>query len=76
MSTPISIISKDPNIPNTRFTVETRSDGQKALKASNGQYLGFCNGCLSGGFLAYKGVNYIAVANKGDINDEWAGWSF
>lgn len=76
MGSPISIISTKPDIPNTRWRVEQRSDGKYTLKATNGQYLGFCNGCLTGGFLAYKGVNYIALANKSDQNDEWAGFSF
>lgn len=76
MGIPISIISTRADIPNTKWRVEQRSDGNYALKATNGQYLGFCDGCLTGGFLAYNGVKYIAVANKSDQNDEWAGFSF
>ena len=74
MGSPISIISTRADIPNTVWRVETRSDGKVALKATNGKYLGLCNGCLTGGFLAYKGVDLIGLANKDNINDEWAGF--
>lgn len=73
MSSPITIISTRADIPNTLWKLETRSDGKRALKASNGKYLGLCNGCITGGFLAYKGVDLIGLANKDDINDPWAG---
>jgi NAD(P)H-flavin reductase len=59
-SVPLSIASTDLNSPNIIWKVENREDGKKALKASNGKYLGLCKGCLTNGFYIY---NHVGIAN-------------
>lgn len=75
MGSAVSIISNDPNRPNAKFYMVERNDGQWALKASNGKYIQFCNGCISTGLINEK-IDYVAMATGVDLNEPWAGFTF